>query len=87
MSDRVTIVTAIVKPEAGAADRVAAELQQNDDVVTVVGPEVVSDDVAGSDRYVHAYGINDINKKARAGMRVVAAWSYGADTTALMEKR
>lgn len=41
---------------------------------------------ASEPRYVLIYGIEDVNKKAAEGFRVVAVWSSGAGMTGLMER-
>lgn len=41
---------------------------------------------ADRSKYIHAFGLEAINARAAVGYRVVAAWNFGAETTALMER-
>lgn len=74
-----TVITVVIKPEAETPGRVVEDLMAHEDVADV---SVTTE----TDQYIHAHGLEDINRRAAEGWRVVTAWSYGAGTVALMER-
>jgi hypothetical protein len=87
------VLTVVLESHPGLANDMAATIRAMAGVVSVT-PQLVRDSQissiqagVGGDQYVEVMGVEAMNAKAAEGYVVVAGWSYGAGSIALMERR